>query len=501
MDDTTALAERLLSQFEKAMTNKQSRKIEDYYQNNKDNDQVLNNVITELIKNTKSNLLYRKERFLKIVWSCPGYSNSESDNSSFIYVAEKANALLEETRAELSEQLLGVSDTLKNNELKFYLYDKNKNDLVLKPNTISAWFNSKNHSPSRHILFLLSFALQLPLAKSDSDDYFSHESLFYRAFAQRSHSRNADEICMIYCKMTRKSYATALKMYLDFLQKKRNIEKKDFSHSSAADDNNTRVIFTGVIYKGKKLMELNEQEFVEFLIENAEYLDFKSSKINEYAITLQNGNPDFLKKIIEAYGDTVDSKFLEEILDDYYNLFQNNQFSYMRKTYLDNKNIISDMKRSNRKRLYSKTGNEIPESLIPLASIKENDNQNIDFKDFAIDVLPLQEYFYTIYRYSNDYYTKQRKRWIFLLFLFYWQTYADLPKNLLKSKRKELISNYILFTDTTLRSYYFSKLLPYNNYDLLFILCAQRDNPIKEYFTIMNIMYKRRENEHNPKEN
>lgn len=523
MTGTSDLSEKLIEEFnnafivedkrEKDLNNKyiEERKKEQLAYSIDDIDPLSNSdkLIPKLINRVDQNREYRKERFLQLLSGCSGYPDPQP-NSPYTYVAKKANQMLEQTRKELGKTFSNIDKSLKDH-LRFYLFDRKGNDIFVKPDTINHWFGVKNNTPSRRTLILLSFALDLPLSKTD-DDYCTHESLFYRVFGQRSRTRNVDEICMLYCKMTKKSYATAIKMYLDFLQR-----EGEENHSSFKDDSKvpgTLGIYNKEIFNGKKIHELTEGELVDFLIINKDLLDFKSSHINEFAIELQKDNPRFLQEIIEDCEDNVDVELFKliqedyfQILEDYEDIFHKEYPGYMKEIY-NNSSTLQIMDNRGKATTRRNKGTELTGAL-PKRTLfseymtKEEKEKNMKtpeeiffpdprmkkrhdlFLDFAIEVLPLGDYFSKISRYTEDYYTKQRKRWVFLLFLFYFKTYAsDHNKD-----KKTLFNNYIAFTNQTLTHYYFSNLLPYNDYDSLFILCAQRDDPIHDYFRIIDIMY------------
>ena len=532
MTGTSDLSEKLIEEFnnafivedkrEKDLNNKYiaDEKKEQLAYSIDDFDPRLNNdkLIPKLINRVDKNREYRKERFLQLLSGCSGDLDSQL-NSPYTFVAKKANQLLEQTRKELGKTFSNIDKSLKDH-LRFYLFDRKGNDIFVKPDTINHWFGVKNNTPSRRTLILLSFALDLPLSKTD-DDYCTHESLFYRVFGQRSRTRNVDEICMLYCKMTKKSYATAIKMYLDFLQR-----EGEENHSSFKDDSKvpgTLGIYNKEIFNGKKIHELTEGELVDFLIINKDLLDFKSSQINEFVIELQNDNPCFLQEIIEDCEDNVDVELLKMIQDDYFQILEDYENKHQKKY----PGFIKDIYDENPvlQTIYKNTGgnaatrrkkdNELA-GVLPKRStfsryLTEEDKEKkkeedwktpeeqffMDLNDtrmekrhdiflsFAIEVLPLGDYYSKITRYTEDYYTKQRKRWVFLLFLYYFKKYGSIHNY----DKKTIFDNYIEFTNQTLTQYFFSKLLPYNDYDSLFILCAQRDDPIHDYFRIIDIMY------------
>lgn len=537
MTGTSDLSEKLIEEFNNAfiVEDDREKKLNNDYITIEDEEKLKysiddidplsnsNKLIPMLINRVDKNREYRKERFLQLLSGCSGYPDAQS-NSPYTFVAKKANQMLEQTREELGKTFSDMDKSLKD-YLRFYLFDRKGNDIFVKPDTIYHWFGIKNNTPNRRTLILVSFALDLPLGETD-DDYCTHESLFYRVFGQRSRTRNVDEICMLYCKMTKKSYATAIKMYLDFLQR-----EGEESYSSVKADSKapgTLGIYSKEIFNGKKIHELTEGELVDFLIINKNLLDFKSSQINEFVIEMQNDNPCFLQEIIEDCKDNVGVELLKLIQDDYFQILEDYEKKHQKeypgfiKDIYDENPVLQSIYKDSGGNAATRTKKDIElAGVLPkrttfsnyITEEKKKKNQEKQKKEiisdprmkkrhdiflsFAIEVLPLGDFFSKITRYTEDYYTKQRKRWVFLLFLYYFKKYGSNHNY----DKKMLFDNYIGFTNQILTRYFFSKLLPYNDYDSLFILCAQRDDPIHDYFRIIDIMYTvRREIKDNEKD-
>lgn len=484
-EKTKDLFNFLLPALEKSLNNEKINMRKDRYTFDEISDE--NGIITELIKRSEDNRQYRKYRFLRFIRNCPDCPDSSDDQTAFEYAAAKANKMLEQTKKELENQFSDKQEFIKE-KLKYFLYGKKKKDLIIKSNTISKWFNEAENIPSRKTLFLLSFAFELPL-ETTGEDYFTHESFFYRVFGQRSCSRNPDEICMIYCKKNGLDYTKALELYIKYLLKTPERKTAEIKKNEIKDSPSTRAIFDG---EKVKLEGLPEKDFLNFLIDNAEFLVYQYSSINKIAIHLENSTPGFLEQIIDEYktsfGETDEGlKYLEEIVDNYNRIlteegFQTNlkkKIKKIGKGIFAQQSMFTDSLINNKKTmdyLLNKEGGN-----------KEKIAQGIaKFRKYARKVLLFQEHYTPKVIYTDQYYNQQRKRWVLYLFLFYYWK-KDVSKD--KKYRETYFKSYISATNQVLNMNYFSPLLPYNDFDSLFLLCAQHPNPVDEFLLIIKKLH------------
>lgn len=483
-EKTKVLFNNLLPALEKSLNNAIIKKREDKYTYDEISDE--NGIITELINRSEDNRLYRKYRFLRFIRNCPDCPDSSGDQNAFDYVAAKANKMLGQTKKELENQFSDKQEFIKE-KLKYYLYGKKKKDLIIKSNTISKWFNEAENIPSRNTLFLLSFALELPLEKT-GEDYYTHESFFYRVFGQRSCSRNPDEICMIYCKKNGLDYTKALELYIKYLLETSEHKTAEIKKNEIKDSLSTRAIFDG----GKvKLEGLPEKDFLNFLIDNAEFLVYQYSSINKIAIQLENKKPGFLEQIIDEYktsfGETDEGlRYLEEIMDNYNRILtEEGSQTNLKKINKDGKGFFAQQSMFTDSLINNKKA--VDYLLNKEGGNKEKAAQGIaKFRKYARKVLLFKEHYTPKVIYTDQYYNHQRKRWILYLFLFYyWE------KDVLKDKnyRETYFKSYISATNQVLEMNYFSPLLPYNDFDSLFLLCAQRPDPLKDFLLIIRELH------------
>lgn len=479
-NETNSLQEKRLHEFLHTIT-QPIKDIEDDiygYINPRSND---SSMISMLIDGIENNRIIKKEKFLSIVRSHPDYFNStkrtdhNKEKPVYEFVANKVNILLEQTKQTLDEQLSQVDDSIKL-ELKGYLYEISKDRIAgfidMKWDTIGRWFT--RNTPSRPKLFLLSFALDLPLTNPENK-YFTHESLFYRAFGQRSTSRNPSELCMMYCKNQGLDYATALRLYLRFLLSTDEWKKKKNSEIEKIEKD--KVPKTSFLNNQIKEEELSEDAFVQMLIDNTDTL-------NNYYFGIE--------------------RIIEEIEND---IGQSNEGeNYHEKVYERYKLLLDSLrpiKKPERKRIPK--GTHVTGAFPSINDTKSKNDEKTDkeqeyfskdsntarakryaqLKQYAMDVLVFSDYFHRPERYSQEYYIQQRKRLIFMIFLAYWEK--------CKISDGSNYKRYILLTNTVLTNNYFSKLLPYNDFDYLFILCSKRPRPLKALFSIqkalLNMIY------------
>ena len=445
--ETQAYMKKILPLLENSL-NTQSE--QDYYSYD---DIILksDNIISELIEKTKKNIEYRKDRFLKLVQSNPEVTLKNTVSAVTDYVAEKANKLLLQAKEKLGESLTN-SDFSIQSHLNDYLFRISNDQKVadyftVKSDTIKKWIGKKQKQPSRPILFLVSFALDLPL-KNDDNKYYSHEALFYKVFGQRSCSRSPDELCMIYCKKNNLSYVEALEMYLEFLQNTTsNIINEKVSKDKIIQS--TRSLIDN---KELKLMDLSRNDFVAFLIDNAETLDFKYSSISKKLKEIEKENADCFERIYDKY----------------------NSFF----TNVDGRD--ESFRKVNRS---SKVSGALPKKSDIFVDIPDKDDEKFPkYLKYIEEAFMFYDSFHKT-TYSRDFYTVQRKRMIYIKFLMYWESQPEFVEN-----DNNGFNDYIHSINEDLRMNYFSELLPYNDFDLQFILCAKRPRPLDDYFLLQRQM-------------
>lgn len=432
------------------------------------------NIISMLAEGLKKNQEIKKKRFLHIVRNrpdfqmYPGINHDKSESAAYNYVADKANELIKKTSEELKE-LLSKSDDSMKLKLKGYLYTGTRQKVTgyvnIKRDTIVKWFT--RNTPSRSTLFLISFALNLPLAETEKD-YSTHESLFYRSFGQRSFSRNADEVCMIFCKKNGLSYTTALRLYLEFL--KRTEIKKE---TDSVDATINKPIGTGTIRYNidVNLKGCSEEEFLDFLVKNALTLDFKYSSIDKKMQELMDAE--------SLFGDLSgkETEYQKEVNSKYKTII--NRLSKDVRSRIDSGREVTGA--FPKKNLFKDTekGKEAEKEYFEDNDPERYDRYNCLMK-YSRDVFLFYEFFHDTDYLSRDYYTGQRKKWIFLSFLAYWN---KCNKHGIKSK--DIFDKYIKSTNRILKENFFSELLIYNDFDFLFILCAKSSDPIESFLFVL----------------
>lgn len=434
-------------------------------------------MISMLIDGIENNRIIKKEKFLSIVHSHPDYSKFmkrtgyNKEKPVYEFAADKVNMLLEQTKQTLNEQLSQVDDSIKL-ELKGYLYEISKDRISgfidMKWDTIGRWFT--RNTPSRPKLFLLSFALDLPLTNPENK-YFTHESLFYRAFGQRSTSRNPGELCMMYCKNKGLDYATALRLYLSFLLSTDDWKKK--KNSEIAKIEKDKVPKTGFLNEQIKEEGLSEDAFVQMLIDNADTLnnyyfgiDQTIKEIETELDQASEGKDNYHEKVYKRYKPLLDSlkpiKTPERI-----RIPKGTHVTGAFPSINDTK-FEKDEKINKEQEYFSDDSN--------MARAK----RYAQLKQYAIDVVLFSDYFHRPERYSQEYYIQQRKRLIFMIFLAYWEK--------TKFTNRNCFERYISITNYKLKQNFFSELLPYNDFDYLFILCAKRPEPLEALFVIQSAL-------------
>ena len=447
--ETQAYIKKILPLLENSL-NTQSE--QDYYSYD---DIILksNNTISELIERIEMNKAYRKDRFLKLVHNNPEITLKNTVSAVTDYVAEKANILLSQAKEKLGESLTNSDFSIKSqfNDYLFRISNDHKSAdyFTLKSDTIKKWIGKKQKQPSRAMLFLVSFALDLPLI-NDENKYFSHEALFFKVFGQRSCSRSPDELCMIYCKKNNISYIEALEMYLEFLQNTTsNIINEKVSKDKIIQS--TRALIDN---KELKLMDLSKNDFVAFLIDNAETLDFKHSSISKKLKELEKENADCFERIYDKYNSFFD--------------FVDTRVESERKRKVNRSNKVSGA---------------LPRKSDIFVDIPDNDDEKFSkYLKYIEEAFMFYDSFHKT-TYSRDFYTVQRKRMIYIKFLMYWESQPEFVEN-----DNNGFNDYINSINEDLRMNYFSELLPYNDFDLQFILCAKRPRPLDDYFLLQRQM-------------
>ena len=319
-------------------------------------------------------------------------------------------------------------------------------DETTKKESVKKWFGARQSKPKeRKSIFLISFALNLPIEPSSETPNFCHKHLFNKVFCERYALRTPDELCYMYAKYNNMSYLDAVDMYQTFLTQ---INKQHIFSNNATKSNNTINILS-------EIKDISKDMFINLLVEYYPHLDINHTsvlnRIQKYKEEVEK--EDFIKKII----------YKRE------NIFSPVLFDKHQSVTTKKETMRTDVDLTKRLTNY-----------IMFGSSNVNDSRSKLHK--AFDFVLRSRDINAKPNGSSDskFYEKTRKTLIYFHFLSFW--------NNTEEDYTPCYENYIDEINDLLIQYMLPPLYPFNKSDLFFIFCGKSNDPISTFFILLSKM-------------